>query len=614
MASFSRAALVALLVFLSMIIDRRSSFAQWDGCGGNVWGCPGAGHPGPGAGGPAGALGALGVGLGLLGIIEQMDQPSPPPQAPAPSQPGRTGSSEATAPAGAPYATSGVDAQKAALLSQMRPLSSGSYMVSDPSAAPSTTTTVDTQKLTILNQIRPVTPVAATGIGGAGLTSDANALQAQKAAILGGLRPLGGTANAGPNSASNQLCAAAGQAAGCIGRFTPHGTTEANSAAPVPSGASQTGPMSGAIAGGLNAAATTGVDGASTQPGCSQITGYNVTVGPQGVPQVEVQSGACGSVVQAAATAANDPASISDEALSAQARVPFDTPANQGGSAAVSLPNDTGTALLLRPPEVTFVNRATVAAEIQSAQREVCTSVSDLRRRLAGYQAALSRLQKTAGAIASDRGEWEARWNETGEEAFKQLPDALLLWLDVRAAQKLTALDAEIQRALDSRINTADVNVREQYDIVFRALETQKRKILFDKEVMIKRMTEASEGLGVWELADNKDQADKFWNGLDQLLHMSLDDPPIRATLKIGAGYAEAQAIAELWYHASYDLYTEYTSWKAVADLNRSSEEYLHTVGELQRRIKDTVAQIQKAQAETRALAPPNRGCRASST
>jgi hypothetical protein len=229
----------ATLLAGSMIVVPRQAPAQTVppvGPGVCVMYCGAA--PTGGFGGVGSAMGMVGLGLSVLGLIQEMDQKPAPPQPPFATPPARQRSYEAAPPTNTPSATARLDAQKAAVLTRLRPLWTGSYAATDPSPPPTTSSAVEPQKVAILNQMRPLTPTQANSIGGTGISSGGNdPMSAQKAAMLQHMRPLNGadetisakarapfdTANPGSpsHSAADQLCQAAGAGNGCIGKFTP---------------------------------------------------------------------------------------------------------------------------------------------------------------------------------------------------------------------------------------------------------------------------------------------------------------------------------------------------------------------------------------------------------
>ena len=185
--------------------------------------CTGVPHvpgSGLGSGGMGGAASALGIGFGILNILldQQMQSGN---QAPPGNAPPVTGNDAPTAPN--PAARPVTESQKAAILSQIRPVRTGSYAATAPSTA-STTSDVESQKLAILNQIRPTT---GTSAGGAG-SSSASAQKAAKpgrtqesaeAASANRREPFDSAKPGSTRTAADQLCQAAGNPNNCIGKF-----------------------------------------------------------------------------------------------------------------------------------------------------------------------------------------------------------------------------------------------------------------------------------------------------------------------------------------------------------------------------------------------------------
>src|SRR5258708_11907241 len=124
---------------------------------------PAGGFHSGGMGGMGGAASALGIGLSILNMLldQQMQSGNQAPGSPPPVT--DNGAPTAPAPDGRPV----TESQKAAILSQIRPVRTGSYAATAPSTA-STTSDVEAQKTAILNQIRPTT--GGSG-GGTGLSS-----------------------------------------------------------------------------------------------------------------------------------------------------------------------------------------------------------------------------------------------------------------------------------------------------------------------------------------------------------------------------------------------------------------------------------------------------------
>jgi len=173
-----------------------------------------------GMGGMGGAMNALGFGLNILSmIIEQQNQPGDQaPGGPSSLSAIATTTSTANAPV--------TENEKAAILSQIRPVRTGSYAATAPS--PASTSDIQAQKQALLNQIRPTTRPSTGGTG-------TNAGAAQKppppnrppssaeAASANRREPFDNARQGSTRTAADQLCQAAGQANGCIGKFNPSG-------------------------------------------------------------------------------------------------------------------------------------------------------------------------------------------------------------------------------------------------------------------------------------------------------------------------------------------------------------------------------------------------------
>lgn len=548
------------------------------GCGA----CTGAATGG--VGGAAMGMDMLGLGITLFGAIQSMDQ-----QQKGAASGGSAAGSGATAPIGI-FPSDFTNQQRSVLFSGMRPIGMGSYLATAPDSPVATSSIAD-----VVNEIRPLNASRATMTGGAGTSVVSAPIAAQKTALLVGMRPLNGRASQ-PHTAADQLCQAAGRKSGCIRTFHAHGMR------PVAASAG----TSGQHAVAANAPATAPVDAAR---GTSTV----------------------GAV---AASAENPPgasasANASDESTSMNARVPFDTAANSVGSStgcnSVSSTSffgqGSGTNCVSSqspalPPSIAAaspdkfsngslkVAQARIATEVKTVQRDACARLSQLETQLAGYQHALRNLQATANNAATERKEWEDRLNETGDDAFHQLPGALIVLLDVDVDNHVEDLNKEIQRALDSRINATDSNIRQQYDIALRALEDQKKKFLFDQDKIMKDLDWSETGVvEVPDLMADNDKWDKYWSGANQVLGILL------GFSKKYSGYGQAQGIANLLYDASYDLYSEGTSLQHLAELNRGTDEYFRAVTELQGKIKDTVGKIKRARDDVHSMQQSSGAC-----
>jgi hypothetical protein len=196
--------------------------------------CTGVPHvPGGGfgSGGMGGAASALGIGFGILNILldQQMQSGN---QAPPGNPPPVTGNDAPTAPN--PAARPVTESQKAAILSQIRPVRTGSYAATAPSTA-STTSDVESQKLAILNQIRPTTGTSAGGAGSSSGSAQKAAKQSRtqesaEAASANRREPFDSAKPGSTRTAADQLCQAAGNPNNCIGKFG--GSRTASAASP----------------------------------------------------------------------------------------------------------------------------------------------------------------------------------------------------------------------------------------------------------------------------------------------------------------------------------------------------------------------------------------------
>lgn len=381
-----------------------------------------------------------------------------------------------------------------------------------------------------------------------------------------------------PRNAADQLCIAAGEAADCIGKFTPHG------AAPPP-GASD--PRAAQQA---DRQFTTALAALRTQPPapataasangkpCALVTGFKV-VGEQ----VRSDTAPCGAPAQADATNSGD----TDEAISEAARVPFDTAVANAGSAPVPIANANVKVPLLRP----VVTYMTLDRETQQLKQDACARIANLERNLARFQAALHRLASAGPMITGAQAEWEQQLDEVTKEEWGQLAGGLTSYLDARLDEKIEALNDEARRAFELRRNASSSDVREQYNIAFRALVKQRKIVVWDHDTAVALLDLWSKGYDMLELWNTSDPGERRLEALRQLSELLISQPSFKAA-------AAPVTIAELWINASGDLYAEWVHYKALASLNRGAEQYASGMKTLQKRIQTTSKAIQKARDE----------------
>lgn len=554
----------------------------------------GMGGVGGGMNGADALATGLSLGITLFSILNEMNQQPAAGAAPAAVTPASTGSYVVARPLAwkpiwsAPAPSALTLEQKTALLGRMRPLS-GTYTTADP-ASPSTTTDVQTEKTAILDMIRPVSP---TPTSGAGVTLDtsANSPQARKTAMLRQMRPLGerpGTASS--HSAADQLCAAAGEPAGCIHKFVPHGMTgETASGGDVLSTAQDARAFNAAF-GALAALPAIAADATAATPSCAQIVGFTVNG-----DQVQAQTAPCGA------------AADSDEALSAAARVPFDTAAPTTGAAGAPLPaavdHPAATVALLRAPVVT---RAALDAETKAVAGDACSKLAELERKLVSYRAALQRLQATAPMIATERREWLKQQDDAFKGMRKDAADIMINRLGAHYDAQVKDLDKEARDVLNLRINVNDpdparvADIREQYDIVFRAIVRQRRAIdLKNKFLVDLVLDKTSKAIDLADWIETKDRYEK----ITDVVRLALTSKWI-----VGPEIAPLTGLADSSIELALHSLQAWKSAGVLATLDRSSDLYRRGFATLERRIGETSKNIRDAQAE---LTREKRGCAA---
>ena len=382
-----------------------------------------------------------------------------------------------------------------------------------------------------------------------------------------------------PQSAADQLCIAAGQAAGCIGKFRPQAATPP--VGPDPGAARQAEHrFDDALAALRTQPAAPDTAASTSDKPCTVVTGFSVVR-----DQVRSDTTACG----AAAT---------DEALSEAARVPFDTAvANAGRAPAVAIANPNARVALF-PPVVTA---ATLDRETEQVNRDACVRLARLEQQLAGYQTALRRLASTGPTIADARTQWEQQLDEVTKDQWKQLAGALTSYLDARLDEKIKLLDKDARRALDMRINVSSGDVREQYDVAFRALVEQRKIVARNRDNAVALLDLWSKAYDALDLWDVQDLEERKLEALGQLSQLLVSQPAFEFA-------AAPVTIADLWINAAGDLYAEWFHYKALASLNQGAEQYARGMRLLQRNIQATSEAIKKVRDE---IAASRRGCSA---
>ncbi|HUC60948.1 MAG TPA: hypothetical protein VMF53_03245 [Alphaproteobacteria bacterium] len=613
--------------------------------------------PSTGGGGMGGfngmgnAMNAFSMGMTFFSMLESMQESTaasaPAATAPA-THPANLGGYTTYSPAWNPPADNFVtDQQRTSLLDQLRPIGSdagGADLISADRSA-------------LLGDLRPIGADMgnAQAISGAGVSVPANPVEAEKSALLGGMRPIGGASSGAQPSgtgqsdqtAANQLCAAANQPTNCIPRLTLHpmGTNGpvGPSGAVGPSGSTMATPAAagvGALGAGL---ASAGGNGGAAVP-CTQIVGYSVTSGPMGDNQVDVQTGPCGSGVQVAdASASGAGAGESDEALSANARVPFDTAGGSQGSAApVALPSDNTAPTVLRSPtQVAFVTRDTIDAERKALKARSCKSIAELHHEIAALGTALRRMNALMAETGPERAEWLAEVGKTSNEAWWHLYGATVGLFDVHNAHQLDSIDREIEEVMNKRINAlndqaerdeiraalqklandegqaaeiersvaASTDVRQQDDIVLGALEKQKEKLKLLSEKWVKPADLVDKIHGDWEIANSETVSEAFWSTAKLALDVGLGNRAVQKALKIGSGYGEFETALSSLVDAGTDLGSQLLNMHELAELDRQSAAYSEAMKKLREKMDDAVKQLKAAEARAKNVSPLTRVC-----
>lgn len=494
------------------------------------------GMGGGGMGGMDGAATAIGLGLTLFSILQDSDQQT------------------------VPAATQGTPAHPANL---------GGYTTySAPSASQTNTFLTDQQKRDLIDQLRPLD--ISTGAPGTAGTS----VQLQKDALLGRMRSLDTPVQpAGQaRSAADQLCIAAGKSAGCLDPFSLHNSSKLKALAsriPTPAERQASLGMADAMA---RLTALAAGPAATADPGrpCSRIVGFAV----QG-DNVSSQTAPC--------SAATPDLTGTDEGLSEQARVPFDTAAASTGSApAVFIKNPAARVALLSSP----VTPKTLEIETKQLKIDECAQIGRLENRLAGYATAIRRLQKLSPTLDAERADWQTQWDDVARDAWKDLGEAVIGGLNAHLDHKVEELNEEALRALNLRIDVADPNVRQQYDIVFRALVAQRKIVLWDRDFVVAVLDRLFTGFDVADLfGKDKTERDRLLDGSKMILELLGRGDPIAAP-------------AEALTNAGLDLMTEYASYVRLSSLNAAEEQRMHAFKKLEARMNETISKIQAARKD----------------
>ena len=397
-----------------------------------------------------------------------------------------------------------------------------------------------------------------------------DSVAAQKNALLGELRPLDGQpAQPAPQfgSAADQLCQAAGQAAGCL---------SGNIATPPSSPAGATGASGPANLNGPNenmsAAARTPFDTAGT-PG--------------------------------AANGGTPPAPVSD--------TPAVTVSNPNAKVALlsppPLPPPANTQIVA-PPAAEL--RSVLQTENKNLQGDACIRLVALRKQLEGLRGAVERIQGIHETSEEDRAEFEKKIGETTKDAWKHLADGHSSLVEADIDGNVEKLNEDAITVLNTRINTAstDPNVIVQgvtkSDAAFLEIVKKRRDLKWDNDYAMRYIDTFSTGLDAVDLTDEHDFGKRALQGSSLILSTLLGDPVVQKALGIGSGYATFNTLANLYVNAGLDLTSQWESYKALDNLNSADAKYLAASTSLQKNIKTTVDKIKATQAE---LAHSSRSC-----
>lgn len=488
---------------------------------------------GGGMGGMGGAASALGLGLMFLDLLDSVD--NAPAQAPAAAgsgaSPAMLGGVTTYGP-GSPATNTFTDGQRSALMDQLRPLGD----TGDPSAPP-------------------------------------DPVQLQKTALLGALRPLGNSGNpgsgpsnpgngSGAHSAADQLCIAAGEAPGCIGKFVPHGAgmpAADASRLPTPQSAHD-------FAAAFNAVqALPAAPAASSRQPCAVVVGF--TASDDGVA---TQTAACNAAPTLTGT---------DEALSEQARVPFDTAATTSGVAPpVFIANPDEPVTLLR-----------LDREIQEVQRDACARLAELQKKLVGFENAMQRLKKTAPMIASEHQEWITEQEDAYQSLAKDAADIMIDRLDAHYDAKIEELDKKARDALHLRRNVLLPEYRSKFEAFVRQYIREKQGAELEQLFTAKLLDKFSKSIDLADWLDSEDQYEK----MAAVVEFALTNP-IMVTPPIAFVTDKADTLITVVLHGAQ----AWESASVLTTLDSASDRYQRGLMTLELKIDETNRDILKAKAD----------------
>jgi hypothetical protein len=496
-----------------------------------------------GGGGGMGGIGAAGaaVGLGLM-FLDLLDSTNnAQPQAPA------------------------------AAASGASPAMIGGVTTYGPGSPATTTLITDGQRSALLDQLRP--------LGDSGNPSaPADPVQMQKTALLGTLRPLGNFSNpgdgSGPHSAADQLCIAAGEAPGCIGKFVPHaaGTPAADaSLLPTPQSARD-------FQTALNAVqALPALPARSSSQPCAAVVGFAVSD-----DGVETQTTSCDAPAQAL-SALNG----TDEALSELARVPFDTAANMSGAAPpVIIDNPNAKVALLRPAVVTG---DALDREIREVERDTCAKLVDLQKKLVGFENAMTRLKTSAPMIAAEHQEWVKQERGAYQGLAKDFADIMINRLDAQYDKEIEELDKKARQAINMRKNAIRPEYRDTFDAFFRQYFRQWEAAKLKQEFVTGLLDKFSKGIDLADWLDSEDEYEKR----TMLVEFVLTNP-VLVTPEIAAVTGLSDSLINAGLHG----FQAWESASVLATLDSASDRYQRGLMTLELKIDQTNRDIAKAKTE----------------
>jgi hypothetical protein len=248
---------------------------------------------------------------------------------------------------------------------------------------------------------------------------------------------------------------------------------------------------------------------------------------------------------------------------------------------------------------VIVASAAPKAPAPEPAPPQLCTQLS-------GAQTALRRLMETQNMRNEDRQEWEETINEASNDAWQRGLDMIRDYTGEALAAHLEGIikesDDEIEK-LYRDISTEKDQLKvgqmqqkwEEMDRHKAYLEDALRRAKVDQ----KHLDELTYTREYLKWAPKYDGSLKeSMEGVRQVSDILLADKGVQKFLRLSPQSADFIKYAQSIGDSSYDILREVLGAQQIKQLNRNSDEYLQAVNALNRRIQQTVAQLNTYKAQ----------------